>query len=62
MSDYIETIKKSMRQTKDCQAMANQAIKMCYKLVDYVKLLEKENEELKKERRDEKNQYQYFKA
>lgn len=42
-----------MRQTKDCQAMANQAIKMCYKLIDYIKLLEKENEKLKKESDEE---------
>jgi len=49
MSDYMETIKKSIRQTEDCQAMANQVIKMCYTLMGYTKLLKKENDELKKE-------------
>lgn len=47
MNNFEETIRHSIRQTTDCQAMANQAIKWCKELMEYVELLEKENKLLK---------------
>jgi len=47
MNNFEETIRHSMRQTTDCQAMANKAIEWCKELMEYVEILEKENKLLK---------------
>lgn len=43
MSSFEEIIKQSMKQTADCQAMANKAMKWCRELEEYVTILEGKN-------------------
>lgn len=47
MSDALETINQSMQQTKDCQKMTRECIGYLELLIDEVKRLKAENEELK---------------
>ena len=49
MNEYIETIKKSMQQTENCQGVIKELFGYCRLLIDKVKELQVENEELKKE-------------